>query len=979
MKKIFLLLLVAISLSGIAHAQFTATLAGNPISTSGWVLGGSSTAIDSQMRLTAAVGTQNGYIYYGTPTNLTTCGHFTVDFDYKIVVSAGTPVADGIAFWYLSNPPVTVTGGGGCGIPNNANGMILVLDTYDNNSTPLQNPLITLLGYNGTVPSYVEGSTTGQLGIAYTQSYIVDGTWHHVQVDYTGGTITVYVNYSTTPLMSASYPMSINGYFGFSSSTGLYYSDQRIKNVHVVSTSQSLTPGVTSPVNYCQGAVATPLSATGTGPFYWFTTDTATVTSLPGAPTPNTSVPGSTTWYVRQGSGSCISPPDSITVNVGTPPPAPVLSGHSPYCAGETFIPYTVSGTTGTVLWYTTATGGTGSTTAAVAPTSTAGTYTYWASQMVGGCESSRTSITTVVHPSPAAPAVTGTSVYCQYQTFVPLTATGTNIKWYTTATGGVGSSTQPTVNTSVPGITAEYVTQMDTGCESPRTLFTITVNAKPAAPSVTPPTYCQLDVATALAAVGTNMLWYGPGVTSATSATPIPATTVPHIDTYYVTQTVTGCTSDSARDIVTVKLKPAPPTVADESYCQFFPAPALTAGGANLLWYTTVGGVGSTTAPVPSTATSGNATWYVTQTVNGCMSNQAAINITTLFVPTFTITQSRPLVCQYDTLTLSYSGAAPIGAGYTWTLPEGASFVTGNSGSTSVVVAFDSLFQQNVILRIGDNANLCSNYDTLAITVSPAPVVEPYIQENVCLGDTVVLALSDHSSNSATYTWNFAGANIIAHNSNSGGPYKLSWPTAGIHVLQVTAVTIAGCKSEMISDTIKVHTAPIATFRLASDGPLCLEDSVEFVVDSINYANNYTWFPSHFFAQNVGAEVWGRVEAAGYITLRASDPFGCVNIDSMLLAPEYCCQVSFPSAFTPNGDGKNDVFRPVYQGYHRFHNFRITNRWGQTVFESTNSNMSWDGVYNGVKQDMGVYYYFVKYDCGGKELVAKGDVTLIR
>ena len=74
-----------------------------------------------------------------------------------------------------------------------------------------------------------------------------------------------------------------------------------------------------------------------------------------------------------------------------------------------------------------------------------------------------------------------------------------------------------------------------------------------------------------------------------------------------------------------------------------------------------------------------------------------------------------------------------------------------------------------------------------------------------------------------------------------------------------------------------------------------------------------------------------------------------------------------------------NDVFRPIASGYHRFHNFRIENRWGQTVFETTEDKAEWDGTYNGVPQDMGVYYYYLTYDCGGQSLNQKGDVTLVR
>jgi hypothetical protein len=48
-------------------------------------------------------------------------------------------------------------------------------------------------------------------------------------------------------------------------------------------------------------------------------------------------------------------------------------------------------------------------------------------------------------------------------------------------------------------------------------------------------------------------------------------------------------------------------------------------------------------------------------------------------------------------------------------------------------------------------------------------------------------------------------------------------------------------------------------------------------------------------------------------------------------------------------------------------------------MFEGGNSNVQWDGTYNGIPQDMGTYFYYLKYDCGGKTREIKGDVTLIR
>ena len=142
---------------------------------------------------------------------------------------------------------------------------------------------------------------------------------------------------------------------------------------------------------------------------------------------------------------------------------------------------------------------------------------------------------------------------------------------------------------------------------------------------------------------------------------------------------------------------------------------------------------------------------------------------------------------------------------------------------------------------------------------------------------------------------------------------------------------------------------------------------------------------PAHFFNRgllnksNNNSTVSAIVDYPGYVKLTVTDPFGCSATDSLRLNPKPCCEVLFPNAFTPNGDTHNDVFRPIFKGYHNFHVFRIVNRWGQTVFETSNSNGAWDGNYNGVPQDMGVYYYYLKYDCGGGTQEAKGDVTLVR
>jgi len=289
----------------------------------------------------------------------------------------------------------------------------------------------------------------------------------------------------------------------------------------------------------------------------------------------------------------------------------------------------------------------------------------------------------------------------------------------------------------------------------------------------------------------------------------------------------------------------------------------------------------------------------------------------------------------------------------------------------------------------VSDYNGTCTSDTTIRINIVSQPTAEAYTPPNVCLGDTVSLGLSTRASDAYSYIWyidyvqllSSQSVTIVSANSSSGGPFSISWVDSGRHVIEVQTFSADGCKSAPWYDTINVHPSPDAEFKITSTTQTgCLGDTVQFSADVADYNDSYLWTPVGAF-NNVNTPVaWGRIEDPNtIITLTVTDPFGCVASQSMEINPNSCCTVAFPNAFTPNGDGKDDYFRPLYDGYHHFHVFEIMNRWGQIIFTSENSNMQWDGTYNGVPQDMGTYFYYLKYDCGGKTMEAKGDVTLIR
>jgi gliding motility-associated-like protein len=88
----------------------------------------------------------------------------------------------------------------------------------------------------------------------------------------------------------------------------------------------------------------------------------------------------------------------------------------------------------------------------------------------------------------------------------------------------------------------------------------------------------------------------------------------------------------------------------------------------------------------------------------------------------------------------------------------------------------------------------------------------------------------------------------------------------------------------------------------------------------------------------------------------------------------------SFPSAFTPNGDGLNDLIGVVGTlKYYTNFSLSIYNRWGQRVFYTEDIYAGWDGIFNGTKQDLGTYFYMIYYSLEGKKHMMKGDFQLIR
>jgi gliding motility-associated-like protein len=272
------------------------------------------------------------------------------------------------------------------------------------------------------------------------------------------------------------------------------------------------------------------------------------------------------------------------------------------------------------------------------------------------------------------------------------------------------------------------------------------------------------------------------------------------------------------------------------------------------------------------------------------------------------------------------------------------------SSGATSASVTVNVAGQYSVIAfsPLG-----CASYDTVIVNAFNNPVVNLGPSMPLCFGTTKTLDAGQFEN----YLWNdgSTGRTLVV---NAQGNYS------------VTVTDFNGCKG--MASTSITSILPLPADFLPEDTAICSYGSLE-----LKAANGMTDF------------LWSTNETSSSITimlpgiywLKASDGNNCRGEDSVVVLPKECLKGFFaPSAFTPNNDGKNDVFRPLIFGNIKKYRFIIFNRWGNIVFESYQVMKGWDGNIRGAKQSSGVFIWSCNYQLDNEmERTEKGTLMLIR
>jgi gliding motility-associated-like protein len=358
-----------------------------------------------------------------------------------------------------------------------------------------------------------------------------------------------------------------------------------------------------------------------------------------------------------------------------------------------------------------------------------------------------------------------------------------------------------------------------------------------------------------------------------------------------------------------------------------------------------------------------------VVYTLNNCLSIPVQGTVTVKPMPMVTVNSGQ--ICSGQNFNLQANGT-PLGGTYTW---------TGNTSTTSqITVSPTSTTSYSVQYSLD---GCVSSSATGVVDIIPAPTASFTASATQgCSPLTVTFTNTSTSVGDITgCLWSFGNTT-----SSGCGSMSQTFTQPGCYNIALS-VTSNGCTSVVSNpNMICVQSDPVASFMTSPNTFTQTSQEMSFINTSSNatifewdFGNGNTsndFSPSHFYTNTAGGQT---------VTLTATTTFGCTAQTSVFIPFTEAELYYVPNAFTPDGDGFNQVFTPVFTSGFDPYNFEmiIFNRWGEIVFVTHDAKRGWDGSYGEFGRDVqaGLYTYKITYKNPQKDerKVISGHVNLLR
>lgn len=579
-----------------------------------------------------------------------------------------------------------------------------------------------------------------------------------------------------------------------------------------------------------------------------------------------------------------------------------------------------------------------------------ASTTTYFAAvEDANGCQDTG-SVVITVNPLPTVNAGQDVTICENDNTTLSATSpTGTSYSWSPTTGLNNPNIASPVAS---PASTTNYVVTVTdaNNCENTDDVL-VTVNQRPVTNAGNDQPICFGDTIGLLASGAVSYSWSPAiGLSDPTVADPdaYPTTTT----TYTVTGTAAnGCTQD---DEITITVNPLPviTLTPDSRICEGEDVQLQASGGMTYNW-SPAAGLSCTNCPAP-VASPAQTTVYTVEvfTALGC-SDTATVEVFVATPASIGIPNDTS-VCPGESVTLNIVG----GVSFDWE-PK-VDITNANTATPTISPTQPRTYTVNII----DN-NGCDIQGEVNVGIyTPADPLAGASQ-TICIGDSVIL----EAQNGTAYTWS-PDASIVDPTADNTVAVPTQTTTYTVEIVDAN-----NCRN---TDEVTITVQPLPNVDAGPD--IAIYEDSRAVLNATG-AQTYVWSPNIWIDDTASASTIIFPEDSIMYYVLGTDQYGCQNIDSVYVRVVPKSKFYVPNAFSPDGDGENDIFTIQYYQNFTMNSFKVFNRWGQMVFEADDIGQGWDGRSpGGDPLPMGTYIYRVEgVDDLGIPQERQGNVTLLR
>lgn len=273
-------------------------------------------------------------------------------------------------------------------------------------------------------------------------------------------------------------------------------------------------------------------------------------------------------------------------------------------------------------------------------------------------------------------------------------------------------------------------------------------------------------------------------------------------------------------------------------------------------------------------------------------------------------------------------------------------------------------------------NQQGCTLIDSVFVTVATSQL-SIIGGGTICLGDSItLLAVNQNPSDTIVLSWQ-PDSLIVGDNTQN----TITVSPSATTTYTVNGTNLSGC---VINESVTINVDQTSTMTTSISATLdTIYQGQTTTLTATPSGYGYNWLPSSSLSSTNTASTIASPEITTTYTVTYTSSNGCQKTDDItIFVAEIICgepDVYIPNAFTPNGDGKNDLI--YVRGYFiESMTLRIYDRWGELVFESTDQTQGWDGTFKGKPADPAVFDYYLETYCWtGEKYFKKGNITLIR